>query len=476
MSAGAAEGPGADTERLWRLAVATLDGNWEHDHTVPSRTLYPHQWSWDSAFIAVGLAHVRPDRAWRELESLFRAQWADGRVPHIVFNPRLPVGAYFPGPEFWASDRADGAPAAATSGLVQPPVHALAAWLAYRRAPSDAARAALARLYPRLVAQQRYLATRRDVGGGGLACVVHPWESGLDNSPAWDGPMAAVPADVAVMRAYRRHDTRHAPAAHRPTDLDYARYVAIVAGYRDGGYRDDDLGRRHPFLVECPLFNAAAGAAEHALARIAPLVGADPGPHRERAAGITEALVRRLYDPRTGTFRPRDLRTGRLVPARTVLGLAPLILPDLPAPQVAAVVTEACSARFGVARQMDRPLPSYDRTAPDFEPLRYWRGPSWMNINWLVRRGLLAHGRADLADGLRRSMLGLVAGAGCHEYFHPDTGAGLGSPAFGWTAALVLDLLAREPAPAGAVGGRPAVTGGQAGVATPSAARRSDRR
>ncbi|MFI7520083.1 MGH1-like glycoside hydrolase domain-containing protein [Micromonospora globbae] len=457
MSAGAAEGPGADTERLWRLAVATLDGNWEHDHTVPSRTLYPHQWSWDSAFIAVGLAHVRPDRAWRELESLFRAQWADGRVPHIVFNPRLPVGAYFPGPEFWASDRADGAPAAATSGLVQPPVHALAAWLAYRRAPSDAARAALARLYPRLAAQQRYLATRRDVGGGGLACVVHPWESGLDNSPAWDGPMAAVPADVAVVRAYRRHDTRHAPAAHRPTDLDYARYVAIVAGYRDGGYRDDDLGRRHPFLVECPLFNAAAGAAEHALARIAPLVGADPGPHRERAAGITEALVRRLYDPRTGTFRPRDLRTGRLVPARTVLGLAPLILPDLPAPQVAAVVTEACSARFGVARQMDRPLPSYDRTAPDFEPLRYWRGPSWMNINWLVRRGLLAHGRADLADGLRRSMLGLVAGAGCHEYFHPDTGAGLGSPAFGWTAALVLDLLAREPAPAGAAGGRPAV-------------------
>jgi hypothetical protein len=39
-------------------------------------------------------------------------------------------------------------------------------------------------------------------------------------------------------------------------------------------------------------------------------------------------------------------------------------------------------------------------------------------------------------------MIGLVAGAGCHEYFHPDTGAGLGSPAFSWTAALLLDLLA----------------------------------
>ncbi|MER5337811.1 hypothetical protein [Micromonospora sp. NPDC002717] len=441
----AADGGARDGGALRQIAVATLDGNWEHDHTVPSRTLYPHQWSWDSAFIALGWAHVRPDRAWRELASLFRAQWADGRVPHIVFNPALRPGSYFPGPEFWDSALAEGAPAAATSGLVQPPVHAPAAWLAYRRCPSEDGRAALRRLYPGLVAQQRYLTTRRDVGGGGLACIVHPWESGLDNSPAWDAPMAAVPADAAVMRAYRRHDTTHADAAHRPTDLDYARYVAIVASYRQHRYRDAELAAHHPFLVECPLFNAAMGAAEHALARIAPVVGADPGPHRERAARITEALVHRLYDPTTGTFQPRDLRADRLVPARTVLGIVPLILPDLPARQATALVAEACSPRFGLAARMDRPLPSHDRTAPDFEPLRYWRGPSWMNVNWLVRRGLLTHGRPDLAAGLRDSMIELVALSGCHEYFHPDTGAGLGSPAFGWTAALLLDVLADDP-------------------------------
>ncbi|MFC4017168.1 hypothetical protein ACFOW4_04310 [Micromonospora sp. GCM10011542] len=438
-------GTTADPSGLARLAMATLDANWEHDHTVPSRTLYPHQWSWDSAFIAVGLARSRPERAWRELASLFRAQWADGRVPHIVFNPALRVGAYFPGPDFWGTAGADGAPGVATSGLVQPPVHALGAWLAYRRAPGPAGLAALRRLYPPLVAQQRYLADRRDVAGDGLACIVHPWESGLDNSPAWDEPMAAVPAEAAVMRAYRRHDTAHADVAHRPTDLDYARYLAIVAAYRDRGYADRDLADGHPFLVECPLFNAAFGAAEHVLARIAPLVGADPGPHRARAARITEALLRRLYDPATGTFQPRDLRTDRLVPARTVLGLMPLILPDLPPRQVEGLVVEACSERFGVARRMDRPLPSHDRTAPDFEPLRYWRGPSWLNVAWLLRRGLLAHGYPELAGGLRRSMIQLVAGAGCHEYFHPDTGAGLGSPAFGWTAALLLDLLGEAP-------------------------------
>ncbi|MDG4781011.1 hypothetical protein O7614_15295 [Micromonospora sp. WMMD961] len=328
-----------------------------------------------------------------------------------------------------------------TSGLVQPPVHALAAWLAYRRAPESSGLDALRRLYPALVAQQHYLADRRDVAGDGLVCIVHPWESGLDNSPAWDEPMAAVGAEAAVMRAYRRHDTAHADAAHRPTDLDYARYLAIVAAYREHGYADRDLADDHPFLVECPLFNAAFGSAEHALAEIAALLGHDPGPHRARAARVTEALVRRLFDPVTGTFQPRDLRTGRLISARTVLGLTPLLLPDLPTRQVDALVVEARSARFGVARHMERPLPTYDRTAPDFEPLRYWRGPSWLNIGWLVRRGLLTHGHPDLAAGLRHSMIGVVAGAGCHEYFHPDTGAGLGSPAFSWTAALLLDLL-----------------------------------
>ncbi|WBB50628.1 hypothetical protein O3597_09255 [Verrucosispora sp. WMMA2044] len=444
----AGPGPAASADaageggRLWELARDTLDGNWAGGHTVPSRTLYPHQWSWDSAFIAIGWAHLRPDRAWSELTSLFRAQWRDGRVPHIVFNPAVSGGAYFPGPGFWSSATVEGTPSVATSGLVQPPVHALAAWHAYRRVPTQEGRSALRRLYPHLVAQQRYLASCRDVGGAGLASIVHPWESGLDNSPAWDEPMSAVAAEAAVMRAYRRRDTVHADPAHRPTDLDYARYVTIVTAYRANGYRDDGLADRHPFLVECPLFNAAMGASESALAGIAEVIGVDPGPHRERAVAITEAVVTRLYDPGSGTFRPRDLRTGRLTPARTVLGLTPLILPDLPARQVEAVLAEARSARFGLAARMARPLPSHDRTAGDFEPLRYWRGPSWTNITWLVRRGLLRHGHDRLAAGLRTSMIDLVSAAGCHEYFHPDTGAGLGSPAFSWTAALLLDVLA----------------------------------
>src|ERR1700759_2050582 len=85
---------------LWNSAAQVLEINWAGDHLVPSRRLYPHQWSWDAALIAIGLHYVNPSRAWRDLRSLFEAQWPDGRVPHIVFDPATPEGASCPGPAF----------------------------------------------------------------------------------------------------------------------------------------------------------------------------------------------------------------------------------------------------------------------------------------------------------------------------------------------------------------------------------------
>jgi glycogen debranching enzyme len=265
----------------------------------------------------------------------------------------------------------------------------------------------------------------------------------MDDSPAWDPVLARVVPDPELLYRVGRRDVEVVRPRYRPTDEDYGRYLALAERYRDGGYTDDGLRDTFPFLVECPAFNAIRAAAEHALAALAPLAGADPGPHRAQARAITDALVDRLYDPGTGMFHARDLGTGRLTPARCLAGLVPLMLPDLPGEVADSLVAQAGSARFGI------PLPSYDRTAPDFDPLRYWRGPVWVNMNWLLWSGLRRHGPAGLAAELRASLLDLVARSGFAEYFDPRTGAGLGSPEFSWTAALVLDLLAvRPPSPA----------------------------
>jgi len=288
-------------------AVRVLEGNWTGTSTVPSRSLYPHQWSWDSAFIAIGLRHLSPLRAQTELETLLAAQWQDGRIPHIVFNPSVPLDAYFPSPDFWRSStagRAAGAPRTVqTSGIVQPPVHALAAWLVHCADPGlSRARGFLSRVYPRLAAWHRYLLHRRDLGGGGLASVVHPWEQGMDNSPCWDAPLSRV--TPAPDRSFRRADLDHGAAEDRPTDLDYGRYVRLAADYRDGGYEDG----RSEFAVEDPAFNALLIASEYALARIARELGATGTARHARAERLTAAMVERLWDPGSGLFLCRDLR------------------------------------------------------------------------------------------------------------------------------------------------------------------------
>jgi hypothetical protein len=366
-------------------AAAVLEGNWTGTSTVPSRGLYPHQWSWDSAFIAIGLRHLSPLRAQTELETLLAAQWGDGRIPHIVFNPSVPLDAYFPSPDFWRSStagRAAGAPRTVqTSGIVQPPVHALAAWLVHCADPGlSRARGFLAGVYPRLAAWHRYLLHRRDLGGGGLASVVHPWEQGMDNSPCWDAPLSRI--TPAPARSFRRADLDHGAAEDRPTDLDYGRYVRLATDYRDGEYADG----ASEFAVEDPSFNALLIASEHALARIARELGATGTARHARAERLTGVLIERLWDPAEGMFFCRDVRGEGLIPERSVSGLIPLLLPDLPRDISSALVRTASGPHFGLGDTTQLP-PSYDLLGEAFDPHRYWRGP-----------GLVQH---ELAAGAR---------------------------------------------------------------------------
>ncbi|MFE2962445.1 hypothetical protein ACFXKC_01925 [Streptomyces sp. NPDC059340] len=491
-------------------AARVLEGNWTGTSTVPSHGLYPHQWSWDSAFIAIGLRHLSPLRAQTELETLLGAQWGDGRIPHIVFNPSVPLDAYFPSPDFWRSStagRAAGAPRTVqTSGIVQPPVHALAAWLVHQADPGlSRSRSFLSRMYPRLAAWHRYLLHRRDLGGGGLASVVHPWEQGMDNSPCWDAPLSRV--TPAAPRSFRRADLDHGSAEDRPTDLDYGRYVRLATDYRDGGYADG----AGEFAVEDPAFNALLIASEHALAAIAQELGAAGTARHARAERLTAALVERLWDPAEGMFFCRDVyggdardavesgalgserrsaengahgsergsrsgalapeqrsaessahaserrsrqsgahaseqrsRTGALIPERSVAGLLPLILPALPRDIAATLVRTAGGPHFGLG-SVARLAPSYDLTGHAFDPHRYWRGPAWFNTNWLLERGLRLHGEHGRAEELRAALLETADASGFAEYVDPYTGEACGALGFSWTAALTLDLL-HEPA------------------------------
>jgi hypothetical protein len=424
-------------ETLYQHAKSVLERNWTGSATLPSPAQYPHQWSWDSAFAAIGWAHIDPARARTELSSLFAGQWASGRVPHIQFHPDVDEAAYFPGPSFWHSAANPDAPSVATSGIIQPPVHARAVWHVFRSAPdSDEARAFLADMYPRLAAWHSYLRTERDLGGVGLAAIVHPWESGMDNSPLWDAVLKH--SDHMRHQGFIRRDTINVDASQRPSDRDYEHYVALASSYRDRGYDDAQLAG-YPFIVEDPLFNSVLLDAERCLGQIADLLGHDAAGHEDAARALSEAMNAVLWNEERGVFGGRDVVGEAPLSELTIGSLAPLLDPWLPADRRHRTLAFARSDAFTAGCAY--PLPTMAATSPQFNRVRYWRGPMWASTNWLIWVAARIAGDRALADVIARSTVEAARRSGFREYYDPVSGDGLGARDFSWSAALVLDLL-----------------------------------
>ncbi len=387
-------------------AAQVLKDNDRGEHTVPSPKLYPHQWAWDSAFAAIGWAHVDRGRALAELRRLMGSAWPDGRVPHIYFDPD--ATGYWPDPAFWGTTE--------SSSITQPPVWGTAAWRLFELGVDGED---LRPLVPAIEASHRFFRTARDPNGWGLVAVVHPWESGLDNCPVWDEPLSQI--DPAEAPPFVRRDVDHvADPAERPTDDHYRRYAVIVKAIAA-----DDFGPG-PFAVYDPLMTACLARSEHDLARLCGALSIETDAAL-RAARIAKALER-LWDDALGRYRYVDAHGGAL-DAEVVGGYLPLILDDLPAERRARL-DAGLTARFDTPY----PVPSTAPSDPAFDPRRYWRGPTWLNIDWLLA--------PYVSLPLKDRALELADRVGFREYYHPITGEGLGADQFTWSAALVLDWLA----------------------------------
>ncbi|MGG6296244.1 amylo-alpha-1,6-glucosidase [Leptolyngbya sp. AN02str] len=430
---------------LVNQAKEVLQQNWTGKATKPAPRLYPHQWSWDSAFIAMGYAHYHQEQAMQELRSLFRGQWSNGLLPHIVFRPGL-VGAYFPGPDYWQTERSPHAPqAVATSGIVQPPVHATAALHIYRHATDPAqARAFLTELFPKLVAWHQYLYRDRNPEGNGLVYIRHPWESGQDNSPLWDAVMERILPDPSAIPAYQRVDTHEVNISNRPSNLDYDRYVYLMVKARQHDYHETNLRADCPFMVQDVLFNTLLVQSSRDLGAIAQILHHDPAPYLSWANQTANSLNHKLWNSQLGLYQNYDLVAQTPIAVKVAAGFLPLYAQVPDATQAATMLAAMHSSGFRFNQGWM--IPTCSRHEAAFCHERYWRGPVWINLNWLLCQGLRHYGFVHEAANLKAASIELVERAGFHEYFSPVTGEGLGSANFSWTAALLLDFLMEESA------------------------------
>lgn len=428
-------------EELARRAKAVLDGNRVGSWTKPAPNLYPHQWSWDSAFIAIGYARYDQPHAESELRSLFVAQWTNGLVPHIVFNPQ--ATRYFPNPEMW---RTIGNPRVPrdqlTSGIVQPPVHATAVLHIFRHAQDQGrARAFLAEMFPRLRDWHAYLYRERDPRREGLVYVRHPWESGQDNSPLWDASLGRIHPRPDEVPAYRRVDTTIVDAADRPTDAEYDRYMYLVKLFADRDYDEARIYPDCPYLIQDVFFNTLLCRANRDLAEIARVLGEDAAPFEAWAEQTAHAIDTKCWDEEQGIYVDFDLAAGAPIPVHVAAGFTPLYAGIPSAERAQRLYGYLNSPAFCRLDEACYPVPSYNRQAPDYSPNRYWRGPVWINVDWLLSHGLRRYGFEAYADRLSQAIVDLVRDHGFFEYFNPETGQGHGTDQFSWTAALLLDLL-----------------------------------
>lgn len=433
-----------DRERLVYHAQKVLEFNWTGKYTQPGPRLYPHQWSWDSALIAIGYAHYDQEKAEKDLRHLFSAQWKNGLLPQIVFNPDF--HDYFPGPGFWHAGESPDAPENhKTSGVVLPPVHATAALALYRQA-KDRSKAGkfLEYAFPKLAAWHGYLYRERDPADEGLVYIRHPWESGMDNSPMWDGIMQRTQLRPDEIPKYKRADTRTVSAQDRPTSAAYDRFAWLVRFFAEREYDEKRIREDCPFLVQDVLFNTLLCRSDGDLAEIARVIGQDPSPYEERAEKMKRAVNEKLWDEEHGIYLDYDLVTDTPIRVYFTPNFLPLFAGIPSAERAKSMVDALENAGFGLSDENITPVPTYDMHGFGFSPVQYWRGPVWINIDWFLMHGLEEYGYDRQAEHLRETIVDLCNEQGFYEYYDPVTGAGQGSNLFSWTAALLLDVLMNE--------------------------------
>lgn len=411
-------------------ARAILRANDRGGYTVPNGRVYPFQWNWDSAFVALGFDTFDRNRAWQELETLFSAQWKDGFLPHIVFWQDDP--GYFPGPAVWDTGRTP-----VTSGITQPPVTATVLrklWDSAEAAgEAETCRPRLVSLFPKLLAWHRWFRDYRDPEARGVVVAMHPWETGRDNSPEWDAP--GEPIDISQVGDYVRRDTSHLDAKMRPTKLEYDRYLALVQFGRATGWDHGRISRENPFRVADIGMSMILLRANRDLAALARVLG------ETDAAAELDALVERaeqgiswLWDDRIGAWCSRDLITGRhsgFITSTSFLSF----YAGLEDPARNAT-TLAHFDRIGAT--VPYLMPSLDPADPGFQMIRYWRGPVWAVVNYMVGTGLTEAGETERGERVRRDTRTLIERNGLYEAFSPVDGTGSGGDDFSWTSAIWL--------------------------------------
>lgn len=435
-----------DKTNILEQTKAVLKTNDRGSYTQPAGHLYPHQWLWDSCFIAIGLRHLDLERAKMEILSLQRGQWHNGMLPNIIFRED---SQYRTDRNMWRSWLNPYAPDdVTTTGITQPPMLAEAIVQIGAKMELPERRSWYRSTYHMLLSYHEWLYNERDPHSEGLILQIHPWETGLDNTPPWINELHEhmMPFWIRMIEKLHldifinlfRRDTKSVPMDQRFSAIESVAMFDIQLRLRRKAFKINKILDHSMFTIEDLNFNSIFVRANTHLRQIAKTINEELPDGLVDKMKKTEAALEQLWDPYSGQYYSRDFITHRLLKVPSIATLLPLYAGTISKDRAKELVKMLESDQlFGPAF----PVPSVPVNSEWFKSKGYWQGPTWINTNWLIIDGLKRYGFKEHAAALTESSLELVDLSGCSEYFDPLTGEAAGAMEFSWTAALAIDLI-----------------------------------
>lgn len=369
----------------------------DYEYICPDKITYPWQWLWDSCFHAYVLRNYYPNLAYSELLSLTRFQTADGFLPHMSYHGK--PSASLP---LWGIEN--------RSGLTQPPIIGWALHQVYKASPNVEL---LELLYPKIRNYYLFLESVRDPDNDGLISIIHPWESGWDDSPRWDEP--------ARIKNYTRKSFKKFK-------------LKLVLSYRANEWDQQKIIKQTQFNIESVSFNCLYALSIKKMKNLAEILQIEPDIRHWKNTynKCVTSIQEKMWNEKLGIYQ--DLYHYKdqehAITIFTPAIFFPMILRISSQSQAERLVSHLTNPKKFKLRWL---IPTVAADEPSFDPSAYWRGTVWINVNFLVSMGLLKYGYRQIVSDISKSSINLIKREGFREYFNPISGEGLGAKEFGWS-------------------------------------------
>ncbi len=304
---------------------------------------------------------------------------------------------------------------------------------------------------PALINYHKWLYAERDPHNEGLVLLVHPWESGCDNSPPWMAELRAhlLPLLVRLVeKTYLtrliekfRRDTKNVPVNERPSTGESLGLYSVQRRLRRKYYDIDKILPHGMFAIEDLTFNCLLIRANNHLKDMAITLKHNLPDKLLESMDKSEVALEQLWDPVTNQYYSRNFITHELLKEPSIAAFMPLYAGTISKERAKKIVKSLENKHlYGPTY----PVPSTPINSAWFYEKGYWQGSTWINTNWLIIDGLTRLGFKTHAAALKEATIELVAKSGMSEYFSPINGEPAGIDNFSWTAALLIDLIVKD--------------------------------